>query len=282
MKKTIVAGLIILLSYSSYSQNYTFLTYNIRYATVADGVNSWDKRKDFLADQLKFYAPDVFGIQEGLYKQVAYLDSALEDYNYVGVGRDDGKLKGEFSAIFYNSKEFDLLESSTFWLSETPYKVSVGWDAAMERVCTYALFKDVSGRQLFYVFNTHFDHIGENAREKSVELIIEKIEEINIQDYPVIVMGDFNLKPESGPVQRMSAYLNDSKNVSESVSFGPSGTFNGFNFNKPVTERIDYIFTDKQSVSVIKYAVLSDSRNCLYPSDHLPVYVELKFNCSSK
>lgn len=277
MKKLLFFGLVLLLSLSSNAQNYSFLSYNIRYATASDGVNAWEKRKEFLSDQLKFYEPDVFGIQEGLYLQVAYLDSVLRKYCFTGVGRDDGKQKGEFSAIFYNSEKLEFLEGSTFWLSETPDQVSVGWDAAMERVCTYALFKVKGKSQIFYVFNTHFDHIGEKAREKSVDLILKKIGEINKKDYPVIVMGDFNLEPESAPVKIMIANLNDSKTVSKGGSFGPSGTYNAFNFNSPVTLRIDYIFTDKVNISVNKYAVLSDSRNCLYPSDHLPVYIELEF-----
>lgn len=253
------------------------MTYNIRYANTHDGVNAWENRKEFLSDQLKFYSPDVFGIQEGLHKQVTFLDSVLEKYDYTGIGRDDGKEKGEYSAIFYNSNKIKIIEGSTFWLSETPEKISVGWDAAMERICTYALFEIKESSQKIYVFNTHFDHIGQKARENSVGLILKKVQEINKENYPVIVMGDLNLGPESTAIKEMSNHLNDSKIVAKEVSFGPSGTSNGFRFNKPVTRRIDYIFTDKEFISVKKYAVLSDSRNCLYPSDHLPVFIELEF-----
>ncbi len=275
MRKIFFVSFVLLLSYSSYSQYSTFMTYNIRYANTHDGVNDWENRKEFLSDQLKFYSPDIFGIQEGLHKQVTFLDNVLEKYDYTGIGRDDGKEKGEYSAIFYNRNKIKIVEGSTFWLSETPEKISVGWDAAMERICTYALFEIIESSQKFYVFNTHFDHIGKKARENSVDLILEKVQEINKKNYPVIVMGDLNLMPETSAIKKMSAHLDDSKIVAEEVSFGPSGTSNGFKFHEPVTRRIDYIFTDKEFISVKKYAVLSDSKNCLYPSDHLPVFIEL-------
>lgn len=253
------------------------MTYNIRYANQTDGENSWSERKDFLADQLKFYSPDVFGIQEGLSNQLNYLDSSLVAYKYIGVGRDDGKTKGEHSAIFYNFKRVKLISSSTFWLSDTPEKVSVGWDAAMERICTYALFETANTGQKFFVFNTHFDHVGHKARENSAKLILEKIAQINKEDFPVMVCGDFNLEPEKYPIELMKDRLNDSKMVAEEVCFGPDGTYNAYRFHEAVTRRIDYIFTDKDKIKIDKYAVLSDSRNCLYPSDHLPVFIELEF-----
>ena len=277
MKKILLILLSFWLITNISAQSYTFMTYNLRYDNPRDGVNAWPERKDFLSDQLKFYSPDVFGIQEGLHRQVTYLDNALIKYNYTGVGRDDGKEQGEYCAIFYNSTKVKILKTSTFWLSDTPGKVSVGWDAAMERICTWALFEDVESNQKFFVFNTHFDHIGKKAREESVKLIVNKILEINPQAYPSMIMGDLNLMPESEPIVQMSHYFNDSKTVAKEVSFGPDGTYNGFNFQKPVTRRIDYIFTDKELISVQKYAILSDSKNCLYPSDHLPVFVELEF-----
>jgi endonuclease/exonuclease/phosphatase family metal-dependent hydrolase len=257
------------------SQSLKLMTYNIRYDNPNDGENQWSQRKEFLSNQIGFYEVDIFGIQEGLHHQVAYLDSVFVNYNYIGVGRDDGNTKGEYSAIFYNSKKFKVIESSTFWLSETPNKISVGWDASMERICTYGLFQHNVTKQQFYVFNTHFDHIGTEARLKSAELILEKIEELNQKKLPVILTGDFNLTPETAPIQTISKILNDSEKISKVTPFGPKGTFNGFKFNQPVTDRIDYIFTGKNNISVKKYAVLSDSKNCKFPSDHLPVFVEV-------
>lgn len=270
--------LIVLVSCSSEMGNLNIMTYNIRYNNPNDGENQWSHRKEFLSNQIAFNEVDIFGIQEGLNDQVTYLDSVFVHYNYIGVGRDDGKTKGEYSAIFYNSKKFKVLENNTFWLSETPNEISVGWDASMERICTYGLFETIATKQQFYVFNTHFDHIGTEARIKSVELILQKITEFNSSNFPVLVLGDFNLTPETGPIQQLSKALNDSKKVSNLTPFGPEGTFNGFNFNVPITARIDYIFTSKNNISVEKYAVLSDSKDCKYPSDHLPVFIEIKLN----
>ncbi len=253
------------------------MTYNIRYDNPEDGENSWLKRKEFLSDQIAYNNPNILGIQEGLHHQVHYLDSVLVDYSYIGIGRADGKTKGEYSAVFYNSKNLNVLKEGTFWLSETPNEISVGWDAAMERICTYGLFENKLTNEKFWVFNTHFDHIGDVARVNSASLILKKIEEFNFDNLPVIVMGDFNLKPDAEPIQLLLKALNDSKHISLAKPFGPSGTFNGFKFNQPVLDRIDYIFTSKDQVHVLKYAVLSNSKDCKYPSDHLPVLVELKF-----
>jgi len=258
------------------SQSYKIMTYNIRYDNPNDGENQWSKRKEYLCSQILFYSPDVFGIQEGLNHQVAYINDSFKNYNYVGIGRDDGKEKGEYCAIFYNSKKLKALKNDTFWLSETPSEISVGWDASMERICTYVLLKDKKSKQKFWVFNAHFDHIGDQARLKSVELILNKIEAINTNNFPIILMGDFNLLPKTKAIQQLSAAMKDSKNNSEIKPFGSIGTFNGFHFNEPVNKRIDYIFTSKNNVKILKYAVLSDSKDLKYPSDHLPVYVVIK------
>lgn len=252
------------------------MTYNIRYDNPNDGKNQWLYRNEFLCDQITYNEVDVFGIQEGLHHQVKYLDNNFKNFSYVGIGRDDGKEKGEYSAIFYNSNKFEVIKSDTFWLSETPEKISVGWDASMERICTYVLLEIKSSNQRFWVFNTHFDHIGDKARFESSKLIFSKIQQINLKNLPVFVMGDFNLLPTSEPIKYLSEVLDDSKMISLTKPFGPNGTFSGFNFNKPVKDRIDYIFTNKEKVKVNKYAVLSDSKECKYPSDHLPVIIEVE------
>ena len=131
---------------------YSAMTYNIRYSTQNDGENWWELRKEWVADLVNYYEPDFLGIQEGLLHQVSYLDSALTGFSYVGVGRDDGAKAGEFTALFYKDYEYDVLDSGTFWLSETPEQVSVGWDASMERITTWALFEDIVTGQHFYVY----------------------------------------------------------------------------------------------------------------------------------
>jgi endonuclease/exonuclease/phosphatase family metal-dependent hydrolase len=260
------------------AQEMRFMTYNIRYANVNDGDNQWEKRKEYLSDQIGFYAPDVIGIQEGLQLQVNYLNAGLAEYDFFGVGRNDGKIKGEYCAIFYNRSKLDVLEQDTFWLSEHPEEVSVGWDAAMERICTYGLFLNKKTGKKFWVFNTHFDHIGVLAREKSAVLIAQKIKEINEGNFPVILMGDFNLNDQSKAIAFLSGEFNDSRMVSKNRPFGPFGTFTGFAFEEPVKDRIDYIFCSKEDIRVQKYAVLTDSRDQKYPSDHFPVLIQVEFN----
>ena len=259
------------------SQDLKVITYNIRYDNPNDGENKWDLRKDFLSKQIQFYEPDVFGIQEGKLHQLHYLDSTLIDYKYIGIGRDSSPSQGEFSAVFYNHKKLRLIKESTFWLSETPEKVSKGWDAMFERICTYGLFEDIKTKQKFYLFNTHFDHVGVLARTNSAKLMVEKINAINKEKFPFIVTGDFNSETGSEAYGYLSSHLNDSRIISKSGSFGPVGTFNNFEFHKSVTLLIDFIFTSRNNIEVIKHAVLSDSKDCRYPSDHLPVYAEILF-----
>ena len=271
-----------MLSFMGSAQELSLMTYNIRYATVNDGENQWEKRKDEVSSQLHFYAPDIFGIQEGLKEQVSYLDASLQRYAFVGVGRDDGKSKGEYCAIFYNKDKFQLLGEHTFWLSETPEKVSKGWDAAYERICTYAFFMDKTTGNNFWVFNTHFDHIGEMAREKSAELIVEKIKEVNKDEAPVFILGDFNLNEKSEAIVYLSSHYNDARKVSLAKPFGPFGTFTGFQFHEPVKDRIDYIFCSKDIIKVKKYGVLTDSKEERYPSDHFPVMIQAEVNMLTK
>jgi endonuclease/exonuclease/phosphatase family metal-dependent hydrolase len=257
-------------------QELTVMTYNIRLDVASDGENSWLKRKEKVSDLIQFYEPDVFGIQEGLPHQVQFLDSVLFDYNVFGKGRDGGTI-GEHSSIFYNSNKLELIDFDTFWLSETPSNKSKGWDAALNRICTYGLFKLKRTKKLFWVFNTHFDHVGKVARSKSTQLIHQKISQLNTSDYPVILMGDFNLEPNSEPIMFLSNQYLHSKSSSNLI-YNPGGTFNAFEFHKPVSseKEIDHIFVSKKAVEIIKYAVLTDSYLCRYPSDHFPVLVELK------
>ena len=274
-KLLLVISLLFVFNVSANAQSsIKLMTYNIRYDSPNDGENHWELRKRWMSNQIKFVEPEVFGIQEGLFHQVSFLDDALPDYGYVGVGRDDGKFKGEYSAIFYKTQSLNVITNSTFWLSDTPEKPSKGWDAALERICTYALFERKTTKEKFWVFNTHFDHIGDTARIKSVDLILAQINKLNIECLPVFLMGDLNLEPTSEPIKKLSNEMIDSRYYSTALVFGPQGTFNGFKHDEPVTRRIDYIFTSKKGAEVKKYAVLSDSKDRKYPSDHLPVLIE--------
>lgn len=273
--KRLLSSLLLLLSTSLAAQELKIMSYNLRVDFGGDGENNWEFRRDFLAGQLQFYGPDFIGTQEGKAHQLKFIDSLLTDYTFIGLSRDNSKTEGEFSAIFYNLKKFRLLSESTFWLSETPEKKSKGWDAAYERICTYGLFEDLKNKKQFYVFNTHLDHIGETARTNSAKLIIARIKTVNTKNLPVVFTGDFNSEPTSAAYQAIVEFMDDSKKTSKVKSFGPSGTFNAFKFQEPVKLLIDYIFTSKNNVEVLKHAVLSDSKDCKYPSDHLPVYAEI-------
>jgi len=255
------------------AQEVSLMTYNIRMSTESDGADAWSKRKEYLTNQVLFYAPDVMGVQEALPEQMDYLGKHLTGYKHIGVGRE-GKNKGEFSAIFYNADRLKVLEDDTFWLSETPEKISTGWDAALPRICTYGLFKDKKSGEKFYVFNTHFDHVGIEARKNASALILAKIKELNPKNLPAFVSGDLNLEPDSAPIAVLKTELDDTHELAPNGAFGPKGTFNGFKFTEPVTRRIDYIFQAKSNSSkVLKHATLSDSKDLHYASDHLPVYV---------
>lgn len=275
MKKIIVfTQFLLLLSFISvFAQSTKVITFNLRYDNNADGENAWNVRKTKVVEMLNFYEPDILGIQEGLISQINYLDSNLIQYQHVGIGRDDGKTKGEYSAIYFKKEKIKMLKTATFWLSETPDTVSRGWDAVCNRICTYALFINKKTSQKFWVFNTHFDHIGEKAQKNSAELIIKKIMELNIDNLPVILTGDFNMTADKTPIKYISGILKDSKHDFSGTSDESEGTYNAFDFCKPVYQRIDYIFLNK--FKVLKYRVLTDSFHCRYLSDHLPVFVEI-------
>ena len=259
------------------AQNINLMTYNVRLNVASDGDNAWPVRKAFFLNQIRFYSPDIFGTQEGLPGQVNDIDEGLPGYTFIGQGREGGE-KGEHVAMFYKKDRFNLLVHHTFWLSDTPDKVSLGWDAAYLRICTYGHFQDKETKTKFWVFNTHLDNEGAKARLEAIKLILHKISQIDTDQEPVFLMGDFNSLPTSDVVKLTKQEFSSTENLSQSPPFGPSGTFNGFDFCEPVTRKIDYIFVKNPvNCKVLKYAVLSDSKDCRYPSDHLPVYAEIKF-----
>ena len=280
LMKKIIFSILALLFFNGISsaQNLKLVTYNIRLDLESDGENKWSNRKDFWASQINFYEPDVFGIQEALPHQVTDIASALPGYSYVGIGRD-GIGKGESSNIFFKKDRFKMVQEKTFWLSETPEKISKGWDAALNRVCTYVLLKDNKTKKSFWVFNAHLDHIGEFARTNAIQLILSKIKEVNTKKLPVFVIGDFNTEPNEQRITDLKKQMDDSYDITKQKPFGPNGTFNAFQYFEPVTKRIDYIFLSKNNpFKVLKHAVLTDAKNLKFPSDHFPVLVEIQLN----
>jgi endonuclease/exonuclease/phosphatase family metal-dependent hydrolase len=270
-----ISGTLLLMAADIDADTVTAMTYNVRVDLAQDGEDRWELRREDLVSLLRFHAPDVIGIQEGLAGQVEYIEAALPGYSYVGVGRDDGESGGEYSAVYYNKARLELLDTGTFWLSETPEVVSQGWDAALPRICTWARFRGRASSRTFRVFNTHFDHVGAEARANSAALLLEKIAEVDREGEPVLLMGDFNAEPGSAPIAALTAQLDDARSGGAPVMLGPEGTFSGFRVDGPVTRRIDYVFLSRGDWDVKEYAVFTDSRNGRYLSDHLPVYVLL-------
>lgn len=259
---------------SSVSQT-KVMTYNLRYNNPRDGENAWEERKNDVVALIRHYQPEFLGIQEGLLDQMSYLDQSLPRYSYVGVGRDDGQTKGEFAGIFYRHDLWNLYRSQTLWLSETPNQVSVGWDASMERIVTYAAFIRKESNDTLHVFNAHFDHIGSLAQRNSAEMLIRLIHDMQLTNRQVIVMGDFNSLPNSEGIQLLRQELNDSRNAAE--TYGPVGTFNAFEPCEPVTKCIDYIFT--KNLRQLRQEHIDDRRqNGLWVSDHLPVLLTFVLN----
>jgi len=253
---------------------FNVITYNIRMNTPGDGVNAWPLRKDKVAGLLKFHQADIFNVQEALPEQMDDLVTSFPDFDHVGVGRDDGKRAGEHMGVFFKKSRFEKLTDGMFWLNESTTQPGLGWDALCNRTVTWIKLKDKITKKTFYVFDTHFDHRGNKAREESAKLILKSIKEINKENLPLILTGDFNLTKKALPIQLILKELNDAKDKSLSLPYGPDGTSGGFDV-KLMPRTIDFIFINEK-VEVLRHGVLSDSFGLFYPSDHLPVLVEVK------
>lgn len=246
------------------------MTFNIRYATINDGENQWEKRKTAVSELIRFYQPEIFGIQEGLNHQLSYLDEQLTNYAFAGVGRDDGQQKGEYSALFYDSTSFTLIKQNTIWLNEGLVPFEKGWDAAFPRICTYALFKHQQSGQKLWVFNTHLDHLGESAQRESARLLLQIIDSLNAENNPAVLMGDFNSVPESGHMTLLTRTFEDSRLSTQKTAYGPEGTYNAFDPSRVLSERIDYVLV--KNLTVLSQIHIDDRRSDqFFISDHLPV-----------
>lgn len=277
MKKLTILILLII-PMGIFAQQMNIMSFNIRYNNPRDGINAWPNRIDLVNGLLKFHEPDIFGLQEALHDQIMDIENGLPGFEWFGVGRDDGKKAGEYSPIFFNKAKFILVEKGHFWLSENCDKPGLGWDAACTRICTWGKFQSkVTGKQ-FFVLNTHFDHRGDEARKNSAILIGNKIKELTVNnDLPAILMGDFNLTPETEPIVLLKNFMKDSRDISAEPPYGPVGTFNAFKLEAELKDRIDYIFVNG-GIKVLKYAALSDNFEKRMPSDHLPVFVKVQLD----
>nr|WP_129732182.1 endonuclease/exonuclease/phosphatase family protein [Parabacteroides goldsteinii] len=284
MKKILLSFLSLLLSVSFLFAKQpdaplNVMTFNIRMDTKEDGANQWSNRKDLAADLVKFHNVDIFGAQEVLNHQLNDLLARLPEYAYIGVGREDGKTKGEYAAIFYKKDRFVLEDSGNFWLAEDINAVGKkGWDAACERVATWGIFSDKLSGKKFFFLNTHLDHMGKVARHEGASLVLDEAHKL-AKGLPVIVTGDFNATPDDDPIKVLTD-KNDSRHITHSreiasIKYGPEWTFHDYGrIPNEKREWIDYIFV-KGDIKVLRNGVLTDTLNNLYPSDHCPVMATL-------
>lgn len=274
MKFLRLSLIFMVISSQLFAQEFNVMSYNIRYNNPHDSENWWGHRKEAAVELIKDNDPLVLGVQEAVHSQMMYLDKHLEEYDFIGVGRDDGEEAGEYSAVFYH-ESLTVLNQGTFWLSQTPKEVSKDWDAALPRICTYGEF-ELDGKT-FWIFNTHFDHRGVQAREESAKLIVQKIQEITEEGDTVILTGDFNTTSDKAPYAAITSYMLDGAKASQTRPEGPIGTFSGFDLEAELNDRIDYIFFRNAEIST--YSHLDNKRpNGLWVSDHLPVLMRVKMN----
>ncbi len=261
------------------------LSFNIRYGTASDGENHWDKRRDFLIDTIKSMQPDLLGTQETLGFQRDYLAQQLPDFDYLGVGRDDGKEAGEMMALYFRRDRFEKVDSGHFWLSETPDIVgSKSWDSSLPRMATWVKLRDkkqASAPNILFV-NTHFDHRGPIARLESARLIRRKLTELG-KDCLLVLTGDFNADQQSPPyaalfdsLENQPSPVLDTYRVAHPQREANEGTFSGFKAGENKGARIDWIGVSPtwkiQSAEINRTA--RDGRT---PSDHFPVTATLAY-----
>lgn len=271
---------LVLLSTTIQAQDYlNVMSFNIRLQLASDSMNNWPYRKDKVIGQVLFHDAHIVGVQEALPIQMKDMQEGLKRFKYVGVSRDGGLDKGEFSAIFYDTTRLTVLQSATFWLSENPLEVGAkGWDANFPRIVTWAAFKDRKTRKRFFYFNTHFDHMGKVARRESAKLLKQWVAEIAGKS-PTIITGDFNATAEDEPIQILTNMNDpqrfiDARHISKEPHYGPMWTFNGFKTAPTSGSLIDYIFV-KNNVEVLKHAFLSQTWDSRFASDHFAVFARV-------
>lgn len=271
---SLAAGLLLLmLSVTSAAQiaQLKAMSYNIRCGSceAATSPNHWDKRKFLLAHLINQHNPDIIGLQEAEINQVEDLVTMLEHYSWIGVGREDGKDKGETTAILFRQGRFSLQAQQTLWLSQTPQRASLGWDASFKRTLSIAKLLDNQSKQTLYVFNTHFDNVGEMARQESAKILLQQAANLEPTS-PLIVTGDFNLVAASKGYEILTGALADAGKISTLPSMGGTKTFNGFGENTEPDNKIDFVFV-KPGIKVLSHQIDTTTYNGSYPSDHYPV-----------
>ena len=250
------------------------MSYNIRLGVGKDGTNSWEFRSPATIAMLESQKPDVFGVQEAYEFQIKFIEEFCNEYKSVGVGRDDGKKKGEYTSIFWNKKTVSMLKWGTFWLSETPERPSMGWDAHYRRTATWALMKDKETGRKFYFVNTHLDNKGIEARKNSLKLIVDRIESINPQGYPMVLTGDFNIKPDDEALTDLDERMQSARKIAADTD--NHNPFNGWSV-KPTDRVIDYIYISGFSSCPQYKTVTEKYADRPFVSDHYPIFARLVF-----
>lgn len=296
MKRQLLSAAALCFAMAMSAQSLFVGTYNIRNHNSDDDRkgNVWTTRCKVICDQVNFEDPDIFGTQEVLVGQLGDLLGSLDGYDYIGVGRDDGKEDGEYSAVFYKKDRLELLQKGNFWLNETPDKPKLGWDAACVRICSWGEFRQKATGFKFFYFNLHMDHVGVVARREAAKLAVKKIKEI-AKGAPVVLTGDFNVDQtdEIYQIFTTSGILKDSFTAAR-LRFAENGTFNDFKPYVKSASRIDHVFVSPE-FGVDRYGMLTNmywtddahakkpdadgftKQTLRTPSDHYPVFVKIKY-----
>ena len=250
------------------------MSYNIRLGVGKDGTNSWQFRAPATAEMLKAQKPDVFGIQEAYDFQVKFIEEFCPEYKSAGVGREDGKKKGEHMSIFWNKNTVKMIKWGNFWLSETPDVPSMGWDARCKRTATWALMKDKKTGKKFYFVNTHLDHVGKEARKLGLKLIVDRIDDINPEKYPMVLTGDFNVRPDNPCLVDLDKIMTSTRKIAKKTD--SKGTFNGWRKDREGGV-IDYIYVSGFG-EVVEYETITKKyADRPFVSDHYPIMSVVKF-----
>lgn len=275
--KNLLSAILLFIFASFFAQNtIDAMSFNIRLGSADDGENHWNIRKDKVKDLINYYEADFVGLQEAQKPQIDYLLENNSLYSFLGKPRDSGE-NSEFSCIFFLKNKYKVLEQNTIWLSETPEKSTKSWDAAYPRIVTYALFENIKTKKKVWVFNTHFDHVGIVARQKSAEIILKKIKSLQSKkNFPVILTGDFNSVETDTWMKPLFENLQEARSNSVTKPYADKGTWNGFKFKEKPTEQIDFIFSSKKNTIIKKYRTITDFYDFKYPSDHLPIIAKIE------
>ena len=269
-----LAAAAFLLPVMSYGQEIKVMSYNIRYGEGSDGTNSWQYRAPLTIEMLEDQAPDIFGVQEALGNQIDFILEFTDGYECVGVGRDDGKKEGEHMSVFWNKKKIKLLKWGTFWLSETPSEPSKGWDAACFRTATWTLMKDKKTGNKFFFVNTHLDHVGKEARKNGLALIVDKIAELNPEGFPMVLTGDFNIKPNDPALKDLDTRMESVRKIATKTD--NHHTYNGWG-SASKDSVIDYIYVSGFSACPEYQTITKKYSGRTFVSDHYPIISRLVF-----